>query len=389
MIDTIRLVLDEGQFVLLEPARFQPHAQKILEISKTPSRAMAKAVLNPSKEDKQEGYSPRLTLRRRPPNLVELVIEFSIPKLLYGNNFDEVTEADFSEVIKALQDRLSAWGVYIFADMLRNASVGAIHYGKNIILPRYTLARSIINLLSKVPVNQWFDHTQVEFRNGGHLYKIHSNSFELAFYDKVKDLQKAQRGEKRAYESDNDGQGDLFEFFEVARGLQVLRIEARLNSRAKILHMLKSLGLPDDDLRFFALFKQEIAQKGLLHYWKPYQQNLPLIAMAESETANALMDVLAKHDPEASSGTLLQRLGAMALVREIGWNGLRSYCDDRPKAYQRLKKELDSLPEAATPALQDIEAIGASLQAFEPVKMGDYLIETPPKVSARGRKKAV
>lgn len=388
MIDTIRLILDEGTFTILQPGRFQPNAKTILDLKERfAGRGVMKAVLNPTHQEKQEeGYAPRLTLRRRPPNIVELVIEFSIPKLLYGNNFDEIGEADFSKVIEALQDKLSAWGVYVFADLMRKAPVGAIHYGKNIILPCYTLCKSIINLLSKAPVSQWLDHNKVEFRNGGHLYKVHTNSFELAFYDKVKDLQQAKKGEKRAFEADNTVQGDLFDYFQVATGLQVFRMEARLNTRTQIQRMLKAIALPDDDLRFFALFNKEIAQKVLLHLWKPYKSALPLIIMAQRNTPSELMDYLAKQGPDATMGSNLQRLGALMLISEIGWNGFKSYWDALPRGFYRLKKDLESLPPNNKTLLSDIEAIDATLQAFEPVKMETHLPDLPPKIVIPGRK---
>ncbi len=371
MIDTIRLILDEGTFTIFEPDRFQPNAKTILDLKdRFAGRGVMKAVLNPSKQEKQEdGYAPRLTLRRRPPNIVELVIEFSVPKLIYGNNFDEITEADFSKVIEALQNKLTAWGIYVFADLLRKAPVGAVHYGKNIVLPRYTLCKSVINLLSKAPVKQWLDHNKVDFRNGGHLYKVHTDSFELAFYDKVKDLQQVKRGAKRAYEQEANTQGDLFEYFEVATGIQVMRMEVRLNTRAQIQRMLKSVGLPDDDLRFFALFSQKIAQAVLLHHWNPYKSAMALIVMAQKDAPSALMDYLATHEPESSMGNRLQRLGALMLIGEIGWNGLRSYWDDLPKGFYRLKKELESMSIGDKSLLSDVEAIDATLRAFEPVKI--------------------
>lgn len=99
-----------------------------------------------------------------------------------------------------------------------------------------------------------------------------------------------------------------------------------------------------------------------------------------------MMDFLGKMEPATSMGTRLQRLGAMALVAEIGWNGFRSYWDELPRGYQRLKKELESLPEAHTSALLDIEAIDATLRAFEPVKMEAHLSKMPPSVKAAGRK---
>jgi hypothetical protein len=372
MIDTIRLIFDEGNFAILEPERFQPHAKTILELGeRLQSGGIKKCVLNPKKGEALKGnYLPRLTLRRRPLRITELVIEFSAPKLLYGNNFDELTEQDFDAVVKALTAKLATLGIYIFAELLRMAPVGAIHYGKNIILPRHTLCSSVIRLLSKAPVSRLFDTNQVEFRNDGHLYKIHTNSFELAFYDKVKDLQKANKTERRSYEVDNDIQIDLFKQAEIALDTQVLRMEARLNNRSQIQRMLKAINLPDDDLRFFALFRKEIAQKALLHYWEPYRSSLSLIAMAKREDPHRIMSFLINNDPDATMGTQLQRLGAMVMIGDIGWNGLRSYWQGYEQSFRRLKTDIANLPTRDENPLAEIKEIDATLRAFEPVKMG-------------------
>ena len=102
MIDTIRLIFDEGTFAILEPEQFQPNAKTILALGdRLQSGGVKKCFLNPKKGEAIKGnYRPRLTLRRRPPRVTELVIEFSIPKLLYGNNFDELIEEDFEAVLK-------------------------------------------------------------------------------------------------------------------------------------------------------------------------------------------------------------------------------------------------------------------------------------------------
>ena len=69
-----------------------------------------KCVQNPTKEDERYGiYKPRLTLIRRwdgTKGIITLKIEFSIPKLLFGNNFDELSDNDFSDTIKRLRERL-------------------------------------------------------------------------------------------------------------------------------------------------------------------------------------------------------------------------------------------------------------------------------------------
>ena len=272
-----------------------------------------------------------------------------------------------------MADKLTDTGVYIFAELLRNASVGAIHYGKNIILPRHTLCSSVIRLISKAPASRLFDTSKVEFRNDGHLYKIHTNSFELAFYDKVRDLQKANKSERRSYETDNDIQLDIFKHAEVALDTQVLRMEARLNTRSQIRRMLKAVNLPDDDLRFFALFRKEIAQKALLHYWEPYRSSLSLIAMAKREDPYSIMSFLINNDPDATMTTQLQRLGAMVMIGDIGWNGLRSYWQGSEQSFHRLKKDLANLPNRDENPMPELKTIDTTLRSFEPVKMDTSL----------------
>ncbi len=374
MIDTIRLTIDEGHFNIWKPEDFKPHADSILKKEKNAKQSgISKCVLNPTKFDKESGiYYPRLTLRRRPPNITELVIEFSIPKLLFSNNFEELSEDNFEMVIETLSNRLMEKEVYIFKKTLENASVSAIHYGKNFILPRYTLCSSIIRKLSKAHCSGWYDHNMTEFRNGGTMFKLHSNSFELAFYDKVKDLENSKRGKSRSHEVDNEIQYNLFENADVSLDFQVLRMEIRLNTRTKIRQDINRLENPIDDLRFFALFKKQIAQGLLRHYWKPYYKALPHIIRAEHDQPTELLDCLIEQDPDASMSTQLQRLGAMALVGQIGWPGLRVYCDGRESAYNRLKKAILNLPEVTGSRFKDFEKIQSDLMAFEPVKIENY-----------------
>ena len=54
------------------------------------------------------------------------------------------------------------------------------------------------------------DVNQTDYRNEGHSYKWHCNSYEVVFYDKIKDLEKAKQSEKRAIEKDNAIQLHLF-----------------------------------------------------------------------------------------------------------------------------------------------------------------------------------
>src|SRR5262249_9425762 len=108
MLDTVVLTLDRRQFEVLQPERFSPSAKGLLVPPYYPlgARGNFACVQNPTKADLQGGrYLPRLTLaKRKIPSgfALTLRIEFSAPKLVFGNNFDELESCDFAKDLFAL-----------------------------------------------------------------------------------------------------------------------------------------------------------------------------------------------------------------------------------------------------------------------------------------------
>jgi hypothetical protein len=104
-----------------------------------------KFVKNPPRRLSQSVYKPRLTgIKRRTfgDNFNSfLKIEFSVPKLIYGNNFDEITDRDFDLIAENLYQRLIEMGVIISRADLENAAVSAFHPSKNIMLSDGILPR--------------------------------------------------------------------------------------------------------------------------------------------------------------------------------------------------------------------------------------------------------
>src|SRR3972149_972964 len=115
MIDTIVLMLKQGMYKILEPDRFSPSARGLLNADyRLGGRANMKCVQNPI----QSGiYKPRLTLTGRINKKhnyeITLRVEFSAPKLLFDNNFDELEDNDFYEIIVALSQKLEDMGVSV------------------------------------------------------------------------------------------------------------------------------------------------------------------------------------------------------------------------------------------------------------------------------------
>jgi hypothetical protein len=79
-----------------------------------------------------------------------LRIELSLPKLLYGNNFDELQYKDFKPLMHKLATTLESLGVIVCTDTLAQAPICAIHYSKNIELKDGSIPFSYINKIKEL-----------------------------------------------------------------------------------------------------------------------------------------------------------------------------------------------------------------------------------------------
>jgi hypothetical protein len=378
MIDTIVLTLYENSFKIVEHDKFSPSTRVLYNLTKLNllgGRANLTCVQNPSVTELRAGnYKPRLTATKRLDKYhnyqITLKIEFSIPKLLFGNNFDELEDADSPLVVSKLKQRLSDMGVSVSELVLANAPVSAIHFSKNIPLVDYTTPYTYLERLSRINLNQRLDLNQTDFRNEGHSLKFRANSFEVAFYDKMKDLGKAKISEKRAEERENAIQIKLFEKLEISRPFEVLRIEVRLNKRQKLKQVLKSVGF-DMEPMFQALFRKDIAQKVLLHYVGVIEKGYPLILSYDCKDAKDFLSDFIIHNPKAGLKKAIQMLGLRVLIDEAGVREFREITRKYGKAnWYRLNKEMQSLNYSQK---EDTFApIRQCLEEFKPLKLIDF-----------------
>src|SRR5690606_36277460 len=113
----IVLTLKLDMFKITEPYKFQPNANEILNAEyERGGRGYKKCSQNPTPRELKSGnYKPRLTLTRRVKRdrqyEITLRVEFSIPKLLFGNNFDELESDDLFDTVIVLQRKLKEMGV--------------------------------------------------------------------------------------------------------------------------------------------------------------------------------------------------------------------------------------------------------------------------------------
>ena len=158
MIDTIVLTLSKSMYYINDPDRFEPSARLILDDkSSLGGRGYIPAKQNPTRTALKNGYyKPRLTLTNRFNHTgrreATLKVELSLPKLLFGNNFDELKDSDFEAVTALLKSRLKDMGVMVWEKFLLEAPVSAIHYSKNIPLTDGTTPHYLISKIKEAKI---------------------------------------------------------------------------------------------------------------------------------------------------------------------------------------------------------------------------------------------
>jgi hypothetical protein len=363
-------------YYIAEPDWFEPSARSILdENSSLGGRGYFSAKQNPTKQELRNGlYKPRLTLTNRYNHLGRrepcLKIELSLPKLLFGNNFDELCQSDFEPATELLQTRLKEMGVMVWEQFLHNSPVSAIHYSKNIPLTDGTTPHYLISKIKQANVSLALDVNQTDYRNDGHSYKWHSNSYEVAFYDKLKDLEMANKSEKRAIEKDSTLQLSLFERIKDRKQLEVMRMEVRLNKRQKIGQLFRSLGI-QSELNLKNLFSPTIAQQVLLHYLDELESKRPSLFDYKVTNQNSLLADLVINNPSIGIRKTMQLFGLKQAFDNSSPRELRNmFGKYGQRSWYRLIAEAKAinLPTIKSP----LGLVREHLTSFKPLKLVDF-----------------
>ncbi len=371
MIDTIILTLGTNAYTITNPHAFSPSATWILN-AQPRSYSRISSIQNPTTRELRSGiYKPKLTLAQRMNTSgkpeVMLKIELSLPKLMFGNNFAELQFKDFAPVANKLATVLADMGVATTAQALAQADVIVIHYSKNIKLTDGSIPYHYINKCKEANAQLSLDVNQTDYRNGGHGYRWHCNAYEVVFYDKIKDLEKAKLSRRRAIEKDSDVQLNLFSKLQKRHMLEFLRMEVRLNRRHKMRHLFGKLGVRAD-LTFKKLFKPAIAKKVLLHYIDELQSKRPALLDYKPISDKALLAALIINNPDMKTKQILQLYGLKKALDVASLRELRTmFAKTSTRSWYRLMQDANNvkLPATSSP----FKEIKEQLVKFEAVRL--------------------
>ena len=365
----------------MDHGRFSPSTENLFRppYIKVTGRQPFKAVNNPTKKDKEAyGYCPRVTLfkaLRKGGFQIFLHVEFSVPKLLYGNNFDEVCESDFGEICWKLSQALEVRGVKLIGGRktIAQAGVSVIHYAKNVVLRNYDTPYRYLREFEKINVSMRLDVNKTDFRNEGHAVRYHGNKYEVIMYDKIKDLEQAGKSEKRAIEKDNYIQMDIFDIQPLKRPFEVLRLEVRFGDRRKLKSELKKVGMVLDMLDFTSLYSKQIAQKILFSTITEIEAMYPKILLAEEVSIEEFFTDLCINNPENSLRKSLALLGMRELIKQIGVRKFREVTKGySASTWYSLNKDIREVHLSKRTTV--FASIKNDIRSFQQVKLENYHI---------------
>lgn len=364
MVDTVKLLIPIPEPLHLNGSKFVPTIRELV------NQSYGKAVLNPSPNYAKAGiYMPRLTLFKRPSktgSVYQLAVEFSAPKMLFNNNFDELTEDDFSRLIQALRQKLfELVGFHFFSRQLEAADVGAWHPSKNIIFLDYTACQTVLSTIAKLDVSRTYDLQKTDFRDG-HVVHIHCNSLDIAFYDKIADMRKTKLSQKRAIEKDGLIQLNLFEELEKIKPFEVFRYEVRLNGRAAVKRAYPEL----EAWTFETLFKKQLCQETLIRHWQKLTNSVDMLALDVNQPYELLQNYI-EANPDTGPQAALAAVAGLMITNKVGVIGLRNILDARygKQAWYRIKPIIKNPEPYRFTHFQRIDEI---LEQFRPTRMSEY-----------------
>jgi hypothetical protein len=368
MIDTVCLLIPK------EEMRYPAGIGRWDLYSKT--EIYSKYIRNPSKTEKETGqYFPRLTgYKRMFGQDANIRIEFSVPKLLYLNNLNEVENDDFNEVVNTLIARLKTMGIIVSSNVLERASVSSVDFSRNILIKSGYTVNHLISEINKINLRKSFDFTRSRYINDGQSLYAHTKSHQLVIYDKIADLGKTK---SRAIDKDyNVGQRQFFrELDEKEKLKEIIRFEVRLNQKQKMNKILKDLGYKENPT-FKDVFDSEISQKIIRSYWEGIilEKNLGLFSL-ELGAKDILQRILLEVS-EIRPNKAIYLLGLILLSRdENGVRQLRAMiskkCSDR--TWYRIVNDLNYANEiVAKSGLRDwVIEINENLSRYTPYKTQD------------------
>lgn len=383
MLDTVALKIKYPDFRVINPHFFSPafDIPKIMNPAVSfGGRRYIKFLKNPSaKENDELRKLPRLTgsVRLADDNTrnCDLVIEFSIPKLLWGQSLQELSDTDFERTVSILVFELRKMGVEVNDTTIRNAMVIRAHFGKNIPLPSPLTAQDALQKLYKADVGRGKHINMRHYDNDGQALYFYASSRNTIFYDKLRDIATPQN---KGVDKDKFKQEKLM-VLGSKNQQELLRYEVRFGNQQSLNAFLGDkniLARKVTGITFKEIFNRNLCQKVLLKDWQdiingPASQLALKMDKPPEEIFDAIIiSYISSGNKKAHSlNRALQDFAVYMLVNKCGARKVRDRIERHwsKKSWQRLNVKMTKTAEnlRQLPPDRTISDIQIALDKFE------------------------
>lgn len=328
--------------------------------------------VNPTSEDKQHGYFPRITFSRTAfqvdDSSTNFKIECSLPKILFNNNVYELRESDLENLLQMLQEKLNRLGLFIEVDILRNAFISRIDYAKNILLPGN--CSIFLHWVSKADLHSSLGRKQTDYTPGGSSFKSYTKRHHILAYDKVAEVVKSFYCENRSVTNDNYCQRALFNQLQEANS-QIFRLEVAFLKRAKLKDLCASLNIEMGQGRLSQLFNENISKTILQHYSSRIFNSIRRLNLDNSDDIT-LIDRIEQAFPNITTNRTLNLLSQIKLVSAYRMDFIRNKFRFCSSQISRLRRDLDAINSTQnspfSSVMRNIHAVESCLQEFLPIE---------------------
>jgi hypothetical protein len=276
-------------------------------------------------------------------------------------------------MLNTLKKALLGVGIIVETNVLVNARVSAVHFCKNVLLPRSIRMQDILAELHRVDINKTTDVTLKEEKNGGRWLHLYSGTIERVFYDKVADAQRPKG--KRKDKGHIVRERGVIERYKLTTR-EVFRYEYRLKKNQTVMRDVGAvLGRPPKTPVILKdLFAPDLCKTMLLNSWRALLQRPEnqLALLGQVDGLGLLLHIIAetmKQGRAHSMNHAFTSYGLACAIRDhgakevrravsVGWN------TDHP---ERLTRKIEAAA-ALTSGLSysnSVSFVDAALERFE------------------------
>lgn len=337
-------------------------------------------------QEMREFYAPEVKYVRYPNHeggiINAFTIEASLPKLMWGNNYYELHDCDFADVIDKLVmllDKLEL-PVKINKGMLKYATVRRVDYCKNFDFCNGFSMRELSDILNKAEFRQSSNYGKIHYHRGGELYKDEIRDRRYIIYDKFKELQSSYKKARPAY---GEGHKTPSEVYGLVRerhnnGGETVRHELQITSTKQLKTELKREGYPILPT-FHNIYSEEIAGRLLYRHWCKMVAKLPKREPVALDSTSLLkeMEIIATTQGDKQPVKAFGKLGFAILVDVCGLGKVRELYNARfnKSDWWRTKSTL-TFDKTTVPAqVDEIEHITNAFTEMEQQSILAYIEE--------------